>query len=512
MKYTFEKWIWEVVNKETHPFEYSYLTHSRAVESTVAHMLCQANDQRLPRLAKKRVLFSFHNGILDAETGFFHVYMDDGHLPPWIRSVADLPADKTTANFFDYTVNLEFFAPGFKLKDIPLVAWKKLLTDQEWSYYSQKRFKALLGRMLHDLDGDISKQQGCIWLTGVANSGKSMLIKNWQNVYQPEDVGVINDDVEKEFPDQHLKNSYFVVGPDVSDKLSIGETRFNCWIGGDKLVIKNKNHMATIMKWVAQFLFSSNTYPGILSKAGSGARRFFFFMFGVFITKVDTELDKKLAEELPLFLVACALQFLKFNKKYGKRGIWEKRGPSKKFGERKKEEENILPKMCFDGRREYTVKVSPLDAFLESDVCEYGPEYFCTLSLLKKHYSAFRLQKREGGLQTYQQGKTYNPEITPLTFVWPLQQRGCTWNTETNIITGLKLPDTQATLTSARNLSSHSNSHSNSHSSHSHTSAAVASSSSPSISSSCSSSPPISSSSPYFANSTSTSHLSNSIP
>jgi len=427
----FVKWAWKCVAPPEYKYQHYCLTLRSTCESQIANMLSQEHDPRIPRLKKRRSLFSYRNGIFDAETGFFHAYNCNGYLPPYIHTVEELPTDESSAQFFDFTVDLRYFDPNFDISNIPLKKHDKILEDQDFDKHAKEAWECSFGRTLHDA-GKKDNWAYAVWITGAANSGKTTILENWAKVYPTGEVGRLNDDTEESFIDQHLTDSLFVIGTDVSDELDVKATRFNMWVDSSHLVIKRKNKMALVMKWIAQLLFASNTWPGISSKAGAGMRRFVFFIFNNTITKLDTNLQMGLEEELPLAVIRYGLRYLKWVKKYGHLGIWE----DKPFPETGR----ILPDMCYNGRSEYTKLVSPPDAFLESPTCQYDPSYTCDIATFKRHYAFFRATRTQtkGNLQGHQRGRTYNPDVSPLTFSYPLRIRGCVWDLKTNIITGLR--------------------------------------------------------------------------
>lgn len=447
----FIDWAWKCVTpKDQNRLAHHYLTLKASTESHITNLLMRECDPRIPRVDQKRTLYSYRNGIWCADTGIFYVYNNNGALPSYIRSVDELPADACTANYFDYVVDLRFFAPDFDLDDIPIPKHDKMLADQKFEKEDREAWECCFGRTLHPSSYK-EQWQFAVWVAGCANSGKSTYLENWAGAFPKDKCGYLNDDTE-DFVDQHLEDSWVVFGPDVSNELDVSATRFNSWVSGvDSVVIKKKHQMAVTKKWDKPIVFTSNTWPGIGSKAGSGTRRFVFFVFNFAITKADSRLRFYLEQELPLAVIRFGLRYLQWVKKYGNIGIWEDK-PAPESG-------HILPKMCYDGRKEYTKLVSPPDAFLDSSACEYDPSYTCSVSDFRKHYAFFRAtQLKAGPTQGHQRGRAYNPEVSAITFNYALQQRGCVWDVKTNIISGLRCLgsiDTQRAATRVVNSSSH---------------------------------------------------------
>ncbi len=435
----FLEWMYEVVGSyETHRFETFALTKNYITPKQVVDFLANTKDPRLPFIKKRRTLFSYSNGIFDAKTGRFHLY---SKLPnDWNQNLSDynvgfideLQSDEQSANFFNVDIELRYFHKDFKCKNIETPYFDKILIDQGFGNKDMKWYHFSLGRLQHDV-GSMDNFQVCHFNIGVAGSGKSTILGKYAEIYDATDVGTIMDDAEQKFTDQHLHNAFLVVGADVSKEISVSSARFNSWVSGDSLTINLKHKTAISMKWKAPMCYGSNEFPGIKSKAGSGARRFLFFMFNYAIIDGDPQLPGMLTDELPKYAIKCALQYRKYAIKYKNQSLWERKKTGKKIGE------YILPKMCHDAKKEYVSKTSVPDAFLDSSVCEFDKTaYKCTKKQLVEAYEFFLSQ-----LASRTQGALYarkSPEAcTPNNFNYALSMRNCKWDAETNIITGLRI-------------------------------------------------------------------------
>ncbi len=449
----FLEWIYEVVGcSATHRYETYALTKNAITPTLCVNFLTQTQDPRLTTLKKNRNLFSYRNGIFNAKTGRFHLYhkLSNNHQDLSNFNIgyvdSELKSDEQTANFFEVPLLLEYFRKNpyiktndkkangpykefakkqFALIDVP--AYDKILLSQRFSPKDIKFYQFSLGRLLHDT-GSMDNFQLSHFNVGVGGSGKSTMLGKFSDVYEKVDVGTIMDDAETKFTDQHLLDKFMVVGADISSEISVSTTRFNCWITGDDITINRKHLTAISKKWTAPMCFGSNEYPGIKSKAGSGARRFLFFLFNYAVTNSDPQLPHLLTEQLPRFLVKCALRYLHYATKYKSQSIWEKK-PSGK---------NILPNMCHIARKEYVSRTSCPDAFLDSSVCTFNSDYNCSKKNLVAAYEYFLSQ-----MSARTQGSLYakkSPEsCTATNFAYALNMRGCEWDVSKDIIYGLRI-------------------------------------------------------------------------
>ncbi len=425
----FEKWAWDAIAPNNiHKYEDYCMTLRPGTPRHIANMLAMKKDPRLPILKKRRTLFSYRNGIFDALTGWFHVYTHGPNLPDYIHFIDELSPDECSAQFFDYVVDLIYFKPGFDKSQMPLTAHRKILVDQHFDEETIVCWNVIHGRTLHD-SGSMEDWQVASWVTGCTGSGKSLHGKNWAGVYPEEDVGIISDDVEEHFTDQHLRHANMVIGLDVSESFNVSANRLYGWIGSDNMVIKIKGQEAITMRWRAVLMFFSNVWPAIVSKSGAALRRFVFFIFNYAIQNTDTRMHIALKEELPLYVIQTGLYYLDWVNKYGKVSLWENR-PAPETG-------RILPPMCYEGKKEYADRISPPDAFLDSPTCEYDPSYFCDVAVFKRHYLFFRTSHVKAP-QGPQRTRAYNPDVTQLSFAYALKNRNCHWDTEKKIIVGLR--------------------------------------------------------------------------
>ncbi len=442
----FKEWIYEVVGcAAMHRYEHYALTKNYITPKQCAEHLAITCDPRLPFLKKNRTLFSYSNGIFNAKTGRFHLYHKyTTNLSNYnIGYTSELDSEEQSANFFQVPLLIEYFQKNpysyekekvlhkiFRKKQFNLFyipAWDKILIDQEFEPKAIKWFQFSLGRLLHDV-GSLDNYQMTPYVVGVGGSGKSSIFSKYSECYEKVDVGTIMDDVETTFTDQHLLDKLLVVGADVSSEIKVSTTRFNCWITGDDITVNLKHKTAISKKWTAPMCFGSNEYPGIKSKAGSGARRFLFFLFNYAIIDADTHLPKQLTEQLPQFLVKCALRYLHYVRKYKSRSLWEKKASGK----------TILPKMCYIARKEYVSRTSCPDAFLDNHVCTFDKSYNCSKKDLVAAYTYFLSQT-----PTRSQGSLYahkSPEAcTATNFAYALSMRNCKWDVTTDIIYGLRV-------------------------------------------------------------------------
>jgi hypothetical protein len=320
-----------------HPEEYDALTNKPSTPNQMISLLTGLPDPRCPFLEKNRTLFSFANGVFNAQDETFESYD--------VRS----QTAQTTSNFFDAQVTAEILtiAP----MDIPTPHFDKILCDQEFDICARRWMYILCGRLLHDV-GSMDDWQVTLYIRGVAGSGKSSILKTMAMMYEAGDIGFMMSDGQATFSDEHLYDKNIVMAMDLDKKTTFSATRINSMISGEKVSINRKFKTALNETWKPPMIIASNAQPPWPDVAGNLMRRFPILTFNHPVRNSDPHLFDKLKEEVPILLIKVARMYLEAIQEYGGRSLWE---------------DGILPIMCHDAKRQYLITSNPLAAFLASD-------------------------------------------------------------------------------------------------------------------------------------------------
>jgi hypothetical protein len=417
LKYdTFTKFIFEEFEGNT---EQQRLLIKRKLHRLIPDYLTSCRDEKFPNLVMKRNLFSFLNGIFDANEGIFYTFQTADPRYQNVRSIAQLDLQNASCNYFHVTIPLEWFDPNFDLDQIDCPSFNKILTDQKWPLDTIHCFEFFLGRLVEILDGYGMTP----FIVGPGGTGKTVFIMNFAKIFPPEKVGNIMDDCEERFVDQHLRDKFLVIANDITKEIKVSTARFNSWVTLDTLAINIKHKEAICKKWDKTMIWASNEFPGFKTKAGSGDRRLAIFNFSIPIKHANTDLEAQCKDDIPFYLIRTRLRYLRGLKEYGSKSLWEKKANG----------EWILPQMIRDNRKEYTAQNSTPDAFLDSDWVVFGKDFSCSKKEFQGRYDSWNSQ------QPKTEKIRYPVPCSPLTFANALQFRDCTWDTTTNIIHGLKV-------------------------------------------------------------------------
>ena len=168
-----QQFVWSSVSPiASNLEEFSYATANTTNAKMAASFLEQVQDEsQIPFIKQKQHYFSFANGIFDAGENVLHLYAD-ATFQPGTSSIATLPQGISTANFFDYSVPLEYLRPDFSARNIPTPNFDKILDTQGWDEHDKDALYSCLGRTVHKV-GKIDNLQFALYVLGVA--GTSLL-------------------------------------------------------------------------------------------------------------------------------------------------------------------------------------------------------------------------------------------------------------------------------------------------------------------------------------------------
>jgi len=369
-----DRFVWTQAASHNDAKMASFLTGSQKNPAHMSDILQKIDDPRLPTLVTRRTLFAYCNGVYDTVTDIFYAHncVDGGMGGGKVRPMTELGGDVAAINYFP--VDFQLSALWGPATDIETPFFDLILKTQDFDLKTRDWFYAMLGRMLHDV-GSLDDWQVCLYLTGVAGSGKSTIFRVFAEIYTAMNVGYLGDNVSGTFGIEHLLDKLIVLCLDISANFTLQATRLNSFVSGETIVVDRKYKSAQELSWKSQIAFCSNVLPPIASNAGSGVRRFLCFRFANRVAHTDPQLISKVRSELPLFLVKAARLYLHKLDLFGQVGLWD--------------DENTLPKLCHELRQEYQRLSEPIAEFLASDLVAFGPHLEIDYKELGRAYRVY---------------------------------------------------------------------------------------------------------------------------
>jgi len=328
----------------------------------------------LMELEKDRHLFAFKNG------NYITKFNCGSELCPEYTDVF-VPYGTSHPYINNHSVACKYFKQNFdNCDETPKDSWfdimekcpnfKKILDYQEFSEEVQMWLCIFMGRNAFDIS-DLENWQCLMFLLGQAGSGKStILMKILQKWYEEEDVGIISNNIDKKYGIKPHASKFMVVAPEVSESFHMEQTDWQMIVEGGRNTYSEKYKNDETITWKTHLSMGGNQIPRYKNNSESVSRRTAVFEFRNKVRETDTELDKKLAMELPCIMKMCISGYMWAVKKYGTRGIW-----------------NILPRYFHENKEEMEQTTNSLQNFLSSGKVKINSDSYCPEKIFKQCFN-----------------------------------------------------------------------------------------------------------------------------
>lgn len=356
-----KEFVYNSAKKEVHWEQWCHLTASGNNAKLAVEHLSSSNDYQFRFLQKDRHVFSFRNGVYLAKEDRFHEF-GSGAEP--------LSDSIVAARFFDAD-----FTPYHELddwRDIPTPHLHCIMDYQEWPAEVCDWMYIALGRLLYNVN-EMDGWQIIPFMLGSASSGKSTVtLKVAKLFYEHADVGVLSNNIERQFGISAFWDKLLFCGPEIKGDLKVEQAEFQSIVSGESVQISAKHKKAFTVEWTVPGILAGNEVPAFSDNAGSVQRRFLVFSFQKAVVNGDMKLAEKLATEMPTILVKCNRAYLQAAARWGSRNAW-----------------TVLPPYFINTRNEMAQAVNSIEAFLASSEVVMGPDLFCPYKDFKERWRAF---------------------------------------------------------------------------------------------------------------------------
>lgn len=350
--------------------------------SRLLEYFCVADDQNFPQLdrQKMRSVYSFSDGVYVARDDTFFPY---GSVPMGTASCkyidGNLLSDGTTT-VPPRRLEGENELHRMNWTRIPTPHLQKILDAQELDEEVCAWLFVFLGRMLYATN-DKDRWQIMLFIKGVAGSGKSTLGMLVKMFYDPSDVGVLSNNVQKQFALADLYEKLVVICFEVKHNFRLDQAELQSLVSGEEMAIFRKHKEALTIKWKVPALFMGNEVGPWINASNSITRRMALLKFDHKPTDSDPDLLDKLREELPRILLKVNQAYLAAIDLYGRRDIWD-----------------VMPEYFRQTQTAMKESTNPFVSYLNccSDLV-WSDEFMVPLDTISKHFRNFC---RQGGWPT----------------------------------------------------------------------------------------------------------------
>lgn len=331
--------------------------------------LTESLDHEFPDLKIRRRVWSFNDGIYDATDDtfwFYHQYMDD-----------TLVSCKIIEKAFSGVYFNGQPIPGTPLKtydDLSTPLFDSIFAPQQWDADMIKWIFVFIGRLFYEVN-ERDSWQVIPFLKGVAGTGKSTVIKVVQKLYNSRDIGVISNNIEKQFGLSTIFNKKIFIIPEMKGDFSLDVACFQSMITGEELSMAVKHENPCVGRWVVPGIMAGNESPNWQDKSGSISRRVVVLDFP---NKVPSETsDPNLFAhivdlEIPAIIRKASLTYKWAIENYGDADIW-----------------TALPPRVCEEKRKLQFSTNPLYAFMNSDRVEIDSEEYTLESVFISQLKIF---------------------------------------------------------------------------------------------------------------------------
>ncbi|KAI3432493.1 hypothetical protein D9Q98_004042 [Chlorella vulgaris] len=165
--------------------------------------------------------------------------------------------------------------------------------------------------------------------------------------YEPGDIGIVSNNMEKQFGISAFSDKLLVIGPEIGQGWRMEQLEFQSMASGESVSVAAKFKTAQSVEWTVPILLAGNEVPPFADNGGSIQRRFLVFGFEKAVTNGDMKLGDKLARELPALLLKCNRAYLEAAARWGTKNVW-----------------TVLPTYFHNTRAEMAQAVNSIEAFL----------------------------------------------------------------------------------------------------------------------------------------------------
>lgn len=360
--------------KETN-FEMWKMMVSGQFDSAVKY-LSECLDIEFPELKVCRRLWSFNDGTYDATEDsfrFYQEYADDLLVSCKIIEKPFAPC------YFDGPP-----IPGTSLRgldNLPTPLFDSIFAPQGWDNDMILWMFVFMGRLFYEVN-EKDSWQVIPFLKGVAGTGKSTVIKVVQRFYSSRDIGVISNNIEKQFGLSTIFHKKIFIIPEMKGDFALDVASFQSMVTGEDLSMAVKHESPCVGRWVVPGIMAGNESPNWQDKSGSISRRVVVLDFP---NKVPAEtsdpnlLNNIVEAELPYIIRKASLAYRWAVDNYGNADIW-----------------TALPPRVCEEKRKFQYSTNPLYAFVNSDRVEIDSEEYTLESIFISQLKIFTTLKFPG--------------------------------------------------------------------------------------------------------------------
>ena len=358
-------------DKETHCEMWKHCNMGGNFDACVKY-LTNCCDLEFPDLNAKRRVWSFNDGIYDASDDTFTTY--DQHIDDNLVSCKIIYKDFHDA----YFSTPSRVAAKLRFSELSTPLFDSIFEPQGWDRHMTWWMFVFIGRLFYEVS-EMDSWQVIPFMKGVAGTGKSTVIKVIQMMYNPADVGVISNNIEKKFGLSTIYNKTIFVVPELKGDFAMDQADFQSMVTGEVLSMPVKNGSPKIGTWTTPGIMAGNESAGWEDKSGSISRRIVVFPF---LNKVPEHklnpglVDEIKESEMPRIIRKSAIAYQDAVQRFSTGDIWQS-----------------LPSRIREEKKKLQYSTNPLYAFISSDNIMLSDDEYTLESIFVQKLKSFATLK-----------------------------------------------------------------------------------------------------------------------
>ena len=357
-----------------------------------------------PTLKKDRYTLAFSNGLYSLRILQFYP-LSSRTLPPHFNPAKYSAVKYHRINYKEAEIQQQkqnFLRtnpsdPSLWFMHIELSPFRKVLTHQGYDMDEMFFIFAMLGRVLYEQNYRLDKNdkfgdnfESELWFEGVAQSGKSTMMKWIQEVVDINDVGVISNQVEKNFPLQGCIDRLFYMVYEMNENFNLDQMILQNMISGEMINIAIKNQSPVITKWNMHGCFASNNIPDFKDNQNSMGRRFCVVSHQKPVEERNEKLLQSGVDRIDFFITIISSAYHELlRRSYVADGGFR----------------SLIPKKIIENTKRVMSQCNPVRGFIESkclrfdgpiDVKTMDPQFITHMSDFRQAYEAYEKEYNIG--------------------------------------------------------------------------------------------------------------------
>jgi hypothetical protein len=378
-----ESFMYNLCHKSVNPKMWEIVAQPGEPIATAAKYFEHSGDPDCKEITRVKWIFSFENGVYDAWENAFHAYpLDAAHSDTYSKNV---PAKHFENVVFPADMWEMVNSGEMQWQDIPTDAVDGLFSYQEIDREAIDWMYVTVGRLMHDVG--VKDNFGYVgMIVGAAGTGKSTFCLHLAKLWEPDDVGVLSNNCERQWAIGAFVDKFLIIAPEIKSDLRLDQAEWQGMTTGDPMSIARKHRDARTVKWKVPAFFAGNQIPDWVDHGGSVLRRILLWRFEKKVKSEDGGMPKKLEDELPYFILKCAVAYKKRiddnTHRFGGScaNLWES-----------------VPEYFKEQRKRLSVMLNPLESFINDRIVK-GEDQAVPYDAFKAALSEYC---KENGFGTY---------------------------------------------------------------------------------------------------------------